>query len=176
MSVYVKIIALCDKSNIAFWVDNCSGQNKNYYLFSTLVHIVNSKEEQFRNSSDTPYGSLMSFRLVGIGNYRIVKMDHFVLPFFLVNVSRLGMSVLCKNPIVVHVLLDFRALRRPVLSIRLHLQLANWFNILILFLQKCENCYIFQSGLRRHMNQHHQAGQSSRTNLSSRWSNPSSRW
>lgn len=35
-----------DKKNFVFWADNCSGQNKNWLLFSSLVAIVNSSEIQ----------------------------------------------------------------------------------------------------------------------------------
>ena len=31
-----------DIKHIVYWVDNCSAQNKNWYLFSSLVSLVNS--------------------------------------------------------------------------------------------------------------------------------------
>ena len=35
--------------SITIWADNCSGQNKNYYLFKTLNQLVNSDEVLFKN-------------------------------------------------------------------------------------------------------------------------------
>ena len=32
---------LRDFTHVTFWADNCSGQNKNWYLFSALVKEVN---------------------------------------------------------------------------------------------------------------------------------------
>ncbi|CAG9818149.1 unnamed protein product [Phaedon cochleariae] len=38
------LIAMRDFENITFWLDNCSGQNKNWALFSYLTYIINSPE------------------------------------------------------------------------------------------------------------------------------------
>ncbi len=33
-----------DYSNFVIWVDNCSGQNKNWTLYTSLIHIVNNED------------------------------------------------------------------------------------------------------------------------------------
>lgn len=38
------LIAMRDFENITIWLDNCSGQNKNWALFSYLTYIINSPE------------------------------------------------------------------------------------------------------------------------------------
>ncbi|XP_030748954.1 uncharacterized protein LOC115885491 [Sitophilus oryzae] len=41
---HVFLIAMRDFENITIWLDNCSGQNKNWALFSYLTYIINSPE------------------------------------------------------------------------------------------------------------------------------------
>lgn len=38
-----------DKESITIWLDNCSGQNKNWCLFSFFVYIVNANEVNLKN-------------------------------------------------------------------------------------------------------------------------------
>ena len=40
-SSYIKCINLCGKSHVTIWGDNCSAQNKNWWLFSALCWCVN---------------------------------------------------------------------------------------------------------------------------------------
>ena len=40
-SSYLKIIERSGAPEITFWTDNCSGQNKNWFLFTTLAKCVN---------------------------------------------------------------------------------------------------------------------------------------
>ena len=40
-SAYMKCINLCEKDNVVFWADNCTGQNKNWVLFTALCWCVN---------------------------------------------------------------------------------------------------------------------------------------
>lgn len=39
---YIKCIVLCASDDVTFWCDNCSGQNKNWTLFTALITVVNS--------------------------------------------------------------------------------------------------------------------------------------
>lgn len=41
-SSYIKCVNRCGKDKVIFWVDNCTGQNKNWYLFTALVWCVNA--------------------------------------------------------------------------------------------------------------------------------------
>ena len=44
-SAYIQILLQHrDAEEITIWCDNCSGQNKNYFLFSALILLVNSME------------------------------------------------------------------------------------------------------------------------------------
>lgn len=44
-SAYIQILLQHrDAEEITIWCDNCCGQNKNYYLFSALILLVNSME------------------------------------------------------------------------------------------------------------------------------------
>ena len=44
-SAYVKyIIYMRDAIHFLFWVDNCSAQNKNWTLYTTLCYVVNSQD------------------------------------------------------------------------------------------------------------------------------------
>ena len=38
-----------DHSAITVWSDNCLGQNKNYFLYTALVQLVNSEEVAFNS-------------------------------------------------------------------------------------------------------------------------------
>ena len=42
-SAYIKCIERDGGSVIEFWADNCSGQNKNWVLYTALVYVVNSE-------------------------------------------------------------------------------------------------------------------------------------
>ena len=44
-SAYIKCIEMCQHPNIVLWVDNCSGQNKNWTLITTLAKCVNAEWE-----------------------------------------------------------------------------------------------------------------------------------
>lgn len=41
---YAFLLSIRDTKNLTLWLDNCSGQNKNWTLFTFFVHIVNSEE------------------------------------------------------------------------------------------------------------------------------------
>ncbi|XP_063046269.1 uncharacterized protein LOC134459601 [Engraulis encrasicolus] len=43
-SAYVACLSLENVAHVTYWVDNCTSQNKNWVLLSTLVKIVNSDE------------------------------------------------------------------------------------------------------------------------------------
>ena len=46
-STFINIVhssRLRDFKHVTFWADNCSGQNKNWYLFSALVKEVNRRD------------------------------------------------------------------------------------------------------------------------------------
>ena len=48
-SAWVRILQeYRDHDSITIWADNCLGQNKNYYLFKTLIQLVNSDEVLFK--------------------------------------------------------------------------------------------------------------------------------
>ena len=40
-SAFLQLIRQCNEDHIWLWADNCSGQNKNWYLFTGLVQCVN---------------------------------------------------------------------------------------------------------------------------------------
>ena len=42
-SAYIKCITLAGKDRIVFWADNCSGQNKNWVLYTALTWCVNQE-------------------------------------------------------------------------------------------------------------------------------------
>lgn len=42
-SSYVKVMREVGEKNIVFWADNCTGQNKNYILYTALLHEVNTE-------------------------------------------------------------------------------------------------------------------------------------
>ena len=49
-STYSKFLnAFRDVKNFTFWVDNCSAQNKCWYLYNFLCHAVNSKAEMLQS-------------------------------------------------------------------------------------------------------------------------------
>ena len=43
-SAFLKCIKVASSRKYLFWADNCSGQNKNWYLFTLFVKIVYSDE------------------------------------------------------------------------------------------------------------------------------------
>ena len=48
-STYIRFIrSNHDVKHFIFWVDNCSGQNKNWYLFTALANEVNMKDASFQ--------------------------------------------------------------------------------------------------------------------------------
>ena len=40
-SAYIKIVQLTNSNHIIFWCDNCSGQNKNWSLYTVFAQCVN---------------------------------------------------------------------------------------------------------------------------------------
>ena len=41
-SAFLQLIRQCNEDHIWLWADNCSGQNKNWYLFTALAQCVNT--------------------------------------------------------------------------------------------------------------------------------------
>ena len=41
-SAFLQLIRQCNEDHIWLWADNCSGQNKNCYLFTGLAQCVNT--------------------------------------------------------------------------------------------------------------------------------------
>ena len=41
-SAFLQLIRQCNEDHIWLWADNCSGQNKNWYLFTGLAQCVNT--------------------------------------------------------------------------------------------------------------------------------------
>ena len=41
-SAFLQLIRQCNEDHIWLWVDNCSGQNKSWYLFTGLAQLVNT--------------------------------------------------------------------------------------------------------------------------------------
>lgn len=44
-AIYALIIEERDTNNFVFWADNCSAQNKNWFLFSALITLVNNDND-----------------------------------------------------------------------------------------------------------------------------------
>ena len=42
-SAFLQLIRQCNEDHIWLWADNCSGQNKNWYLFTRLAQCVNRR-------------------------------------------------------------------------------------------------------------------------------------
>ena len=42
VSAFLQLIRQCNEDHIWLWADNCSGQNKNWYLFTGLAQCVNT--------------------------------------------------------------------------------------------------------------------------------------
>ena len=45
-SAFLQLIRQCNEDHIWLWADNCSGQNKNWYLFTGLAQCVNTWEPE----------------------------------------------------------------------------------------------------------------------------------
>ena len=41
-SAFLQLIRLCNEDHICLWLDNCSSQNKNWYLFTGVAQSVNT--------------------------------------------------------------------------------------------------------------------------------------
>ena len=54
-SGYKFSIAYHHDFNFIFWTDNCSAQNKNWYLFTLLTSLVNAQDMPTRNSITFKY-------------------------------------------------------------------------------------------------------------------------
>ena len=46
VSAFLQLIRQCNEDHIWLWADNCSGQNKNWYLFTGLAQCVNTWEPE----------------------------------------------------------------------------------------------------------------------------------